>query len=102
MNLKEKIRAKVVIWMAEGILKGNTLRRRLALTTIKSRILKEKKMLDNLRKKISGKKTYLVAVVGMLGAVLAWVNGSVETTEMVNTVIGCILSMTIRSGIAKK
>lgn len=59
-------------------------------------------MLDKIRKGISGKKTYLVAVGGIITALLGWAGETITTPDMINAVIGCILAVTLRSGVAKK
>ncbi len=50
---------------------------------------------------LAGKKTYLVAVGAILAAVVAWSQGTMDTTQLVEAVITAVLAMTIRAGVAK-
>jgi len=59
-------------------------------------------MFDKFKESLQGKKTYLIAVSGILAVLIAWSNGSIETTEAIRGIIEAILAITIRSGIAKK
>src|SRR3990167_9193164 len=99
MNLKEKLRAKAVIWMLEVIAKGDTIRRKLALWQLKERILKEEQMLEKIKLGLSGKKTYLVALGSIIGVVIAWTNGTISNEQAVDTLIQSVLAMTVRAGI---
>lgn len=58
-------------------------------------------MLDNVRTFLSGKKTYLVALASILGAVIAWVGGTIDTATLLKTIVELILAMTLRAGIGK-
>lgn len=60
-----------------------------------------KKMFGKLKTLLSGKKTYLAAIVTILGVLISWVNGSVEDIEAIKLIIDAILAMTIRAGVAK-
>ena|SRR3990167_5653451 len=99
MKLREKLRAKAVIWMLEGIAKGDTIRRKLALWQLKERILKEEQMLEKIKLGLSGKKTYLVALGSIIGVVIAWTNGTISNEQAVDTLIQSVLAMTVRAGI---
>ena len=62
--------------------------------------LRRKLVLNKIRGYLKGKKTYIVAVTGILGAITAWLNGAIESTKMLELVIECIMGVTIRSGIS--
>lgn len=48
----------------------------------------------------TGKKTYLVALGGVLGAVGGFLTGTMSAPEAVQLAISSVLAATIRSGIA--
>ena len=50
---------------------------------------------------LSGKKTYLVSVGAIIAALVAWSQGTIETAQLVEAIIGAVLAMTIRAGVAK-
>lgn len=58
-------------------------------------------MLEGLRNKLSGSKTYIVAAAGILGAVGAWVSGAIQPEEAVKIIWAAILTMTTRAAIQK-
>jgi VIT1/CCC1 family predicted Fe2+/Mn2+ transporter len=59
-------------------------------------------MLESIRQKLQGKKTYLVAVAAVLGIVIAWISGEQASDEAVKGVIAALLAMTLRAGIGKQ
>lgn len=60
-----------------------------------------KKMLENMRNKLKNKKTYLVGISAIIGAVIAWLNNAIDTNKLIELVVEAILAMTLRAGIAK-
>lgn len=56
-------------------------------------------MFEKIKEALAGKKTYLVAVSSIIGVVIAWSTGNMDTVTAVQSIIACIMSMTIRNGI---
>jgi hypothetical protein len=50
---------------------------------------------------LAGRKTYVVAVVGLITAVAAWSTGDMLTADMVEAIFAAVAAMTMRAGIAK-
>ena len=48
---------------------------------------------------LTGYKTYAVSVGGILAAIGAYMTGALDMQAAIQAVIGCILAMTIRSGV---
>lgn len=57
--------------------------------------------IDNLRDWLSGKKTYLVAIVGVLTALLAFEAGEVDFVELVKLVWAALLVIFMRTAVKK-
>jgi hypothetical protein len=51
--------------------------------------------------KISGKRTYMVAIGGVLTAVGAWMSGDMELGTMISVVTTSLLAVFLRKGIKK-
>lgn len=49
---------------------------------------------------LQGKKTYLVAFSAILGFVIAWANGDITTSTMLQDCAGALLAMTLRNGMS--
>ena len=49
---------------------------------------------------LEGKKTYVAAVMGILGAVAAYLTGELAIADAAQLVLTAVLGMTIRKGIA--
>jgi len=49
---------------------------------------------------LKGKKTYITALVAIVGAVGAWLTGDMELAAMIQLVVTSVLGATIRSGVA--
>ena len=47
---------------------------------------------------LKGKKTFLVGLSAILGAVIAWVNGG-DAGSCIQAVITAVLAMTVRAGV---
>ena len=58
-------------------------------------------ILTSIREKISGYKTYIVAVIAIVTAVLAWATGDLSLTELVVAAFAAVQTMFIRAGVAK-
>ena len=54
-----------------------------------------------IRDSLSGKKTYLVAAVAIIGSVVAWLDGSIDMPTLAQSITAAILAATIRAGITK-
>lgn len=104
LKFLENIKVKLVLWELEGIFSDrNTLRKRLALWAVTRAIKLEgvKEMLDKVKEKISGYKTYIIAGAGILAAVGAWAGGAITTEDAVKTIWAAIIAMTTRAAIQK-
>lgn len=49
--------------------------------------------------KLSGKKTYIVAVLAVLGAIAGYLTGDVQLNDALQLVITAVLGATVRNGI---
>ena len=59
------------------------------------------KMIENIKNALSGKKTYLVALVTIIGGVITWVSGSINTADLIQLIVTAILGCTVRAGVSK-
>lgn len=59
-------------------------------------------MIETIKKKISGKKTYIVCIGAVISIVLAWSSHMMGDVEAIQSVIAAIVAMTIRDGISAK
>jgi len=59
------------------------------------------KQFGEVRTLLSGKKTYLTAIAGIVGALLGWINGELETYQFVMAIVALIEAMNLRAGIEK-
>jgi hypothetical protein len=50
---------------------------------------------------LSGKKSYLICVAAIAGALLAWVNGEIGNHETVTAIVAAIYGITLRAGVRK-
>lgn len=103
-DLKNKIKAKGAVWMLKGLLKeGNGVRKRLIYFGIRRELDKKenKIMIENFRNGLAGKKTYLVAVAAILGAVISFSNGDIDATKALELGIEAVLACTLRAGMGK-
>lgn len=57
--------------------------------------------MDGIKAWLNGKKTYLVAVAGLLTAAVAWAGGMIDTKTLVETIFAAVLVFTGRAAIAK-
>lgn len=48
---------------------------------------------------INGKKTYILAITGMIGTVVAWASGQIDLATMIRDIVVCGLAVFIRNGI---
>ena len=55
--------------------------------------------MNAIREFLKGKKTYIVAAVGIVSAVVAWSEGGIDTQALVAAIWAGIASMTIRAGV---
>ena len=51
---------------------------------------------------LAGKKTYVVAVMAILGFVSSYLMGDIAITDAAQGILTAVLGMTIRSGITKE
>jgi hypothetical protein len=54
--------------------------------------------MDKIRLWLQGKKTYLTAAVGVIGAVLAWANGQIDLMALVAAVWAAVSMVCLKAG----
>jgi len=57
--------------------------------------------MDKIRDFLKGKKTYLVALSGMLAALIAFASGEMTLPETVAAITAAVMAMTMRAGVEK-
>jgi hypothetical protein len=57
--------------------------------------------MNRVRDWLKGKKTYIMAAIGLLGAVVAWADGSINGTALLGAVWAAAQSCFIRAGVEK-
>ena len=60
-----------------------------------------KEMLSKIKDFLSGKKTYITAVIAILGAIVAWTSGDIKIAEAIKLIIAAITAMTMRAAVTK-
>ena len=60
-----------------------------------------KKVLKTIQDFLSGRKTYLVLIISILGTLLAWSQGTMDTMKAIEAIIAAITGMTMRAAITK-
>ncbi|HOF17357.1 MAG TPA: hypothetical protein PK082_00475 [Phycisphaerae bacterium] len=58
--------------------------------------------MNRVRNWIRGKKTYLTAALGLLGAVVAWADGQIDTLALLAAVWAAAQACFIRAGIGNE
>ena len=58
--------------------------------------------MNKLREFLKGKKTYIMAAIGLMGAVVAWADGSINGTALLGAVWAAAQSCFIRAGVASE
>ena len=51
---------------------------------------------------LKGKKTYITAILSILGVLGAYATGEATLMEAINLVVPAVLAMTVRKGVADK
>ena len=59
------------------------------------------KMVENIREKLAGKKTYIVALGMLVAAVVQWIADN-DLTKLIDNAMKAIAFMTVRAAIANK
>ena len=59
------------------------------------------KQFGKARTLLSGKKTYLTAIAGIVGALLGWINGELSVAQFIIAIFACIEAINLRAGIEK-
>lgn len=54
-----------------------------------------------IREAIAGKKTYILAVVALLTALVSWATSDISTTEFIVAAYAALQTMFLRAGVAK-
>ena len=58
--------------------------------------------MNKVREFLKGKKAYITAAVGLLGAVVAWSDGQIDTVALMATVWAAAQACFIRAGISNE
>lgn len=58
-------------------------------------------MIEQIRQKLSGYKTYIAGAAGIIGAVSAWVNGAIPPEKAIEVIWEALTVMFLRAGIKK-
>jgi hypothetical protein len=58
--------------------------------------------MNKLREFLKGKKTYITAAIGLLGAVVAWADGDINTTALLAALWAAAQACFIRAGVANE
>ena len=58
--------------------------------------------MNKVREWLKGKKTYITAAIGLLGAVVAWADGQIDMMGLLAAVWAAAQTSFIRAGIAKE
>ena len=90
------LKIKFLLWLISG-LERDGIRSRIVLWAIQRKV---GPMLDSVREKLAGKKTYIVGIGSIIALFVAWVNGTVPTPDLMEGAITALLGMTLRAGIS--
>ena len=58
--------------------------------------------MNKVREFLRGKKAYITAAIGLLGAVVAWADGQIDTVSLLAAVWAAAQTVFIRAGIANE
>ena len=58
--------------------------------------------MNKVREFLKGKKAYITAAIGLLGAVVAWADGQIDTVALLTAVWAAAQACFIRAGIANE
>ncbi len=58
--------------------------------------------MNSIRNFLKGKKTYITAVIGLLGAVVAWADGDMSTMSLLGATWAAVQACFIRAGLANE
>ena len=58
-------------------------------------------MFSNLKAKISGYKTYIVAIIAILSAITAWTGNQISLWNALQTILAAIATCTMRAAVQK-
>ena len=58
--------------------------------------------MNKVREFLKGKKAYITAAIGLLGAVVAWADGQIDTVALLAAVWAAAQACFIRAGIANE
>jgi hypothetical protein len=58
--------------------------------------------MSKLRAFLQGKKTYITAAIGLLGAVAAWADGQIDTVALLASVWAAAQAIFIRAGVSNE
>lgn len=56
--------------------------------------------MNGIRQWLQGKKTYITAIIGLLGAVIAWADGQIDGVALLAAVWAAAQAVFIRAGVA--
>jgi len=58
--------------------------------------------MNKVREFLKGKKAYITAAIGLLGAVVAWADGQIDTVALLAAVWAAAQTVFIRAGVANE
>ncbi|MFB3894427.1 MAG: hypothetical protein ACE15C_20695 [Phycisphaerae bacterium] len=58
--------------------------------------------MNSIRNFLRGKKTYITAAIGLLGAVVAWADGDMSTMSLLGAAWAAVQACFIRAGLANE
>ena len=58
-------------------------------------------MFSGIKEKVSGYKTYAVAAIAILSAIVAWIGNQISTWNALQTVLAAIATCTMRAAVQK-
>ena len=58
-------------------------------------------MMERIRNALRGRKAYITAAIGLLGAIIAWADGQIDTVALLAAVWAAAQACFIRAGIAR-
>jgi hypothetical protein len=59
-------------------------------------------MFDKARTAIAGKKTYLLAAGAIIGSLVAWSEGMMNTLQLAYAIFGALMGCTIKAGVTRE
>ena len=58
-------------------------------------------MFTKLKERLNGRKAYLICVAAITGALLAWLEGQIDTQGMITAIVAALYGIMLRLGVTK-